>query len=194
MSDKASDKASDEASDEVSDRVSGGGDVSEARDGLLADAVRLREQGRQEEARTRLVELAARYPDDAEVAYQTAWAHDVLGLEAEAVPFYENALDGAGAAALSNEDRRGALLGLGSTYRVLGRYEQAVATLRRGTEEFPDDGALRTFLAMALFNTGEHHESARLLLNLLAATSDDPYVRRYRPAIEYYARDLNDTV
>ncbi|MFF8609868.1 tetratricopeptide repeat protein [Streptomyces sp. NPDC015346] len=166
----------------------------EARDGLLAAAVRLREGGRQEEARTRLVELSARYPDDAEVAYQTAWAHDVLGLEAEAVPFYERALDGTGAPALSTEDRRGALLGLGSTYRVLGRYEQAVATLRRGTEEFPDDGALRAFLAMALFNTGDHHESARLLLNLLAATSDDPYVRRYRPAIEHYARDLNETV
>ncbi|MFF8276059.1 tetratricopeptide repeat protein [Streptomyces lateritius] len=166
----------------------------EARDGLLAEAIRLREQGRQEEARARLLELSARYPDDAEVAYQTAWAHDVLGLEAEAVPFYERALDGTGASALSTDDRRGALLGLGSTYRVLGRYERAVATLRRGAEEFPDDGALRTFLAMALFNTGDHHESTRLLLNLLAATSDDPDVRRYRPAIEYYARDLNETV
>ncbi|WP_374778151.1 tetratricopeptide repeat protein [Streptomyces sp. NBC_01310] len=167
------------------------------RDGLLADAVGLREQGRQEEARDRLVELATRYPDDAEVAYQTAWAHDVLGLEAEAVPFYERALKAPGpgpGSGLSPEDRRGALLGLGSTLRVLGRYEEAVATLRGAAEEFPDNGALRTFLAMALFNTGEHHESARLLLNLVAATSDDPSVRHYRRAIEYYARDLDETV
>ncbi|MFE5487365.1 tetratricopeptide repeat protein [Streptomyces sp. NPDC056527] len=163
------------------------------RDGRLAEAVGLREQGRQEEARDRLVELAARYPDDAEVAYQTAWAHDVLGLEAEAVPFYERALKSPGAG-LSRDDRRGALLGLGSTFRVLGRYEEAVTTLRGAVEEFPDDGALRTFLAMALFNTGEHHESAQLLLNLLATTSGDPGVRRYRRAIEYYARDLNETV
>ncbi|MET9438354.1 tetratricopeptide repeat protein [Streptomyces sp. NPDC006551] len=169
-------------------------DVTDGRDGLLAEAIRLREQGRQEEARARLVELATRYPDDAEVAYQTAWAHDVLGLEAEAVPFYERALATTGAGALSTEDRRGALLGLGSTYRVLGRYGQAVDTLRRGAEEFPDDGALRTFLAMALFNTGEHHESTRLLLNLVAATSDDAHVRRYRRAIESYARDLHETV
>lgn len=169
-------------------------DVRDVRDDLLAEAIRLREQGRQEEARARLVDLAARHPADAEVAYQTAWAHDVLGLEAEAVPFYERALAITGPAALSAEDRRGALLGLGSTYRVLGRYEQAVATLRRGTEEFPADGALRTFLAMALFNTGEHHESTRLLLNLVAATSDDTHVRRYRRAIEHYARDLNEIV
>ncbi|MFF3320057.1 tetratricopeptide repeat protein [Streptomyces sp. NPDC003035] len=168
-------------------------DNDDERDGLLAEAVGLREEGRQEEARDRLLELAVRYPDDAKVAYQTAWAHDVLGLEAEAVPFYERALKGPGTG-LTEEDRRGALLGLGSTFRILGRYEEAVAVLRAAVEEFPADGALRTFLAMALFNTGEHHESAQLLLRLVATTSDDPYVRRYRAAIEYYARDLNETV
>ncbi|MFC8277713.1 tetratricopeptide repeat protein [Streptomyces sp. NPDC057271] len=164
------------------------------RDALLAAAVGLREQGRQEEARDRLVALAARHSDDAEVAYQTAWAHDVLGLEAEAVPYYERALKARTGAGLSEEDRRGALLGLGSTFRILGRYEEAVATLRGGVEEFPDDGALRTFLAMALYNTGEHHESTRLLLRLVAATSEDPGVRRYRPAIEHYAEDLDETL
>lgn len=165
-----------------------------ARDARLAEAVALREGEEREEARTRLLDLAARHPDDAEVAYQTAWVHDTLGLEAEAVPFYERALDTRAAPALAPEHRRGALLGLGSTYRVLGRYEEAVATLRLGTEEFPDDGALRTFLAMALFNTGRHHESAQLLLRLVADTSEDPYVRRYRKAVAYYAEDLNATV
>ncbi|MGX2996317.1 tetratricopeptide repeat protein [Streptomyces sp. JNUCC 64] len=158
------------------------------RDALLAEAVRLREDGRREEARARLLELSAAHPDDAEVAYQTAWAHDVLGLEAEAVPHYERALALPG---LDGEDRRGALLGLGSTYRVLGRYEDAVTTLRAGAGEFPDEGALRAFLAMALFNTGAHHESARLLLELLAETSGDPSVRAYREAIRHYARDLD---
>jgi tetratricopeptide (TPR) repeat protein len=158
------------------------------RDALLAEAVRLRERGSAEEARDRLLTLAGRYPDDPEVAYQAAWVHDVLGLEAEAVPFYERAL---GAAGLSGPDRRGAFVGLGSTYRVLGRYDLAVATLRRGLGEFPEDGALRTFLAMALYNVGEAHESVRLLLKLLAATSEDEQVRRYRRAIEYYADDLD---
>ncbi|MFH9401722.1 tetratricopeptide repeat protein [Streptomyces sp. NPDC017638] len=160
------------------------------RDEQLATAVRLRELGEAGQARLRLLELAGRYPDDPEVAYQTAWAHDVLGLEAEAVPFYERALAGTG---LPAADRRGALLGLGSTYRVLGRYPEAVATLRRAVTEFPDDGALRTFLAMALYNTGGHKEAMRILLTLLAAGSDDPGVRRYRRAIEEYARDLDAT-
>lgn len=76
----------------------------EEKDGRLAEAVALREKGEREEARERLVALAAEYPDDAEIAYQTAWAHDVLGLEAAAVPYYERALAGSG---LDAEDRRG---------------------------------------------------------------------------------------
>ncbi|MFE7709504.1 tetratricopeptide repeat protein [Streptomyces sp. NPDC057486] len=161
------------------------------RDSLLAEAVGLREQGQAEEARERLLMLAAGHPEDAEVAYQTAWVHDVLGLEAEAVPFYERSLRGAG---LSEEDRHGALLGLGSTYRVLGQYAKAVETLRVGVAEFPGDGALQSFLAMALFNTEQHHEAMQILLRLLATTSRDAYVQRYRRAIEHYAQDLDETV
>lgn len=160
------------------------------KDELLAEAVHLREQGDPERAREQLLSLTTAYPDAPDVAYQTAWAHDVLGLEAEAVTYYERSLQGDG---LVEEDRRGAFVGLGSTYRVLGRYGQAVETLRRGLTEFPDDGALRTFLAMALFNIGEHHEAMQILLRLTAATSNDPHVRRYRPAIEHYASDLIGT-
>ncbi|MFI6350169.1 tetratricopeptide repeat protein [Streptomyces sp. NPDC050560] len=161
------------------------------RGGLLAAAVALRESGQRERARRELVALAAAWPEDAEVAYQTAWAHDVLGLEAEAVPYYERCLRLPG---LRGEDRRGALLGLGSTLRVLGRYGAAVETLRQGVAEFPEDGGLRAFLAMALFNTGRHEECTRLLLRLVAATSTDPTVLEYRGAIEGYAEDLTGTV
>ncbi|WP_405392931.1 tetratricopeptide repeat protein [Streptomyces sp. NBC_01102] len=160
---------------------------AQSKDELLAEAVRLREGGHPEQAREHLLALTATFPDAVDVAYQTAWVHDVLGLEAEAVPYYERCLQGDG---LREEDRRGALLGLGSTYRVLGRFGQAVETLRLGVAEFPDDGALRTFLSMALFNTGEHHEAMQILLNLVAETSGSPHVQRYRPAIEYYAADL----
>lgn len=161
------------------------------RDDLLAQAVSLREQDRTEEARELLLMLSERYPQDVEVVYQTAWAHDKLGLEAEAVPYYERSLADRG---LSDEDRDGAYLGLGSTYRILGRYDEAVATLRRGLQEFPGDAALTTFLAMALYNTGQARESVSLLLELLAATSSDEGVQRYRRAIEFYAGDLDATV
>jgi hypothetical protein len=49
--------------------------------------VRLREAGDAEGARVALLGLVAERPGDAVVNYQTACAHDVLGLEAQAVPF-----------------------------------------------------------------------------------------------------------
>lgn len=166
------------------------GDLAAHRDRLLAEAIGLREDGRREEARERLLALCEQFPLDAEVAYQTAWVHDTLGLEAEAVPHYVRAIEEPG---LSPDDRRGALLGLGSTYRVLGRYPEAVATLADAAAEFPDDSALKTFLAMALYNTGRAHDAMEILLTLLASTSQDPDIATYRPAIEHYAKDLDAT-
>lgn len=158
------------------------------RDGELARAVRLREEGERDEAREILLELAERYPADAEIAYQAAWVHDALGLEAEAVPFYERALAGE---TLTAEHRLGAFTGLGSTLRVLGRFDDALATFRRGLAEFPGDVPLRTFAAMALYNAGEAREAVGALLKLLAETGQ---VGSYRPAVEYYAENLDETI
>lgn len=171
--------------------TSAGTEAEDGRNEVLAQAVRLRETGHREEARALLVPLSERFPDDPEVAYQTAWVHDTLGLEAEALPHYLRAIQRPG---LSDSDRRGALLGLGSTYRVLGRYEEAVAALSHASEEFPDDGALKTFLAMALYNTGKAHDAMGILLQLLATTSRDQDIAVYGPAIEHYAKDLDATV
>ncbi|ASY34357.1 MULTISPECIES: tetratricopeptide repeat protein [unclassified Streptomyces] len=155
----------------------------------LRAAVLLREAGDAESARSELLALSGTYPRDPGLAYQTAWAHDVLGREAAAVPFYETAL--AGADALGAEDRHGVYLGLGSTYRILGRYAEAVATLEAGLAAHPGDGALTVFLAMARHNTGAHHEAMSALLTLLADTSGDPGVRAFRKAIAFYAEDLD---
>ncbi|MFB8206524.1 tetratricopeptide repeat protein [Streptomyces sp. NPDC056010] len=56
---------------------------------------------------------------------------------------------------------------------------------------YPEDQALRAFLAMALYNRGEGREAVGLLLKTLATASDDPGVRQYRRAIEHYADDLD---
>ncbi|MDR8408150.1 tetratricopeptide repeat protein [Nonomuraea sp. 3-1Str] len=158
------------------------------RDDELARAVRLREEGSREEARELLLGLAERHPEDAEVAYQTAWVHDVLGLEKEAAPFYERALAGEG---LKPEDRLGAFTGYGSTLRVLGRYDEALAAFRRGLAEFPEDPGLRTFMSMALYNAGRAREAVSTLLKVLAGTEA---AGQYQRAVTYYADHLDETV
>lgn len=168
-----------------------------------AEAVRLRRAGDREGLRA----LADRHPHNPSVAYQAAWLHDTLGLEAEAVPYYEAALaapetaaaphsPGAPAdpAALGADDRLGAHTGLGSTYRVLGRYADALAAFDRALEEYPGDPALTAFRAITLHNLGRSAEAVTDLLTLLTRTSSAPGIAEYRRALEHYAAHLDEVV
>ncbi len=155
----------------------------------LEEAIELRSAGRAEEARAILLELVAASPNDAEINYQTAWVHDTLGREREAVPFYVRAIE----LGLSGADLEGALLGLGSTYRTLGMYQQAEDTLRRGIQAFPHNRAFPVFLAMTQYNTRHYSEAMELLLTTLAETTADASILRYKRAILFYAPQLDQT-
>jgi tetratricopeptide (TPR) repeat protein len=95
-------------------------------------------------------------------AYRTACEHDRNGREAEAIPCYELALD----LGLSADDRRGALLGLGSSLRNVKRYADSIAVLTMAVRELPDDAALQTFLALALYSGGDPRSAMVRLLDL----------------------------
>src|SRR4026209_1838241 len=90
----------------------------------LTSAVQRSESGKHEEAREFLRELLSEFPHDAQVNLQYAWIHDLLGLERDAIPFYENAVR----SGLSGDDLQSALLGMGSTYRCIGEYQKAKET------------------------------------------------------------------
>lgn len=156
-------------------------------DERLAHAIELRERGELDEARRRLLELRAERPDDPHVAVQTAWVHDSLGLEEEAVGHYEAALTGE----LTDDERRAAYLGLGSTYRTLGRDEDSERTLLAGIERYPDFIALRVFLALTRYNLGRPAEAIEELVKVLVETSSDASVQRYQRALSAYAEDLD---
>jgi len=149
----------------------------------IENAAQLRDNGKAETALKMLRRLLKKQPDSAVLNYQTAWTCDKLGLEREAVPYYEQAL----VLGLDGEDLRGALLGLGSTYRVLGEYDKAVATCEAGLEFFPDAREFQVFLALALYNLGKPDQAMTLLLRNLAETSNDAGIVRYRQAILFYA-------
>ncbi|MEO2203896.1 tetratricopeptide repeat protein [Paenibacillus pabuli] len=153
----------------------------------LEQAIRLRQDGKMQEAIELLHKMAEKDPGNAGVWYQLAWAHDSLGLEREAVPYYEKALS----QGLSGEDRAGAILGLGSTYRTLGQYEQAKKWLEVGMEEFPAQREFEVFYAMVLYNMGEHAEAMKRLLIQLADTSTDRGIHDYSRAIRFYSDQLD---
>jgi len=153
----------------------------------LQQAIQYREQKNYPAAHQILEKLYAENPTDPVINYQLAWLHDVQGLERQAVPFYETAIENG----LSVDDLKGALLGLGSTYRCLGDYDQAVTMLRKGIAAFPDAGEFPVFLAMALHNLGQHAEAMALLLKVAAETSEDVGIKSYQKAILFYHDKLD---
>lgn len=155
----------------------------------LSQAIQLRESGKQEEAKEILMKLHSEFPDDTQVNYQCAWIHDSLGLEREAIPFYEKAIS----TGLQGDDLRNALLGMGSTFRCIGEYQKAKETFETALEKFPDGNEFKVFLSMVYYNLKEYSKAMELLLNNIAETSKDENVTQYQRAIQFYADKLDET-
>ncbi|MFI6483355.1 tetratricopeptide repeat protein [Nonomuraea sp. NPDC050663] len=141
-----------------------------------------------EELRIKLEKLLAQVadnPDDPELNREIAYTHDGLGLEHDAVPYYEKTLE------LGASDRQGTWTGYGSTLRVIGRFEDAVKAFDKGLEEFPGDPAMRAFRAMALYNLDRSREAVAELLRVLV---DNKQLGGYERAAAYYAENLDETI
>lgn len=126
-------------------------------------------------------------PNSALNHYYAAWACDGLGQENRAIPHYEKAI----ALGLPDADLKEAYLGLGSTYRVTGNYQQAYDLLTQAVAHFPNDRALQVFYALAKYSMGDAKSALRDTLLLLTSTTQDDGILAYRKAIDFYAQDLD---
>ena len=118
-----------------------------------------------------------------EQAFERAAAHDRAGREAEAIPEYEEALR----LGLPDATRRKAMLGLGSSFRNVGRHDDAVAVLDGACAQFPDDHALRAFRALALWSAGRCDEA---LGDTLLLVAEEVELGGYEFALRAYAGEL----
>ncbi|MBC7811000.1 MAG: tetratricopeptide repeat protein, partial [Burkholderiales bacterium] len=132
----------------------------------LIVAVEASRAGRHDEAYVMFEALGAEYPDEALIFYERASAHDRAEDEAGALPHYRRALE----LGLHEEERKGALLGMGSTLRNLGQHEESVRVLSEAVSEFPNYPALRVFLALSLYSHGDTREAMRQLLEIALTT------------------------
>jgi tetratricopeptide (TPR) repeat protein len=158
-----------------------------AQDTKLSQAIELRKNKKPSEAKVILAELLNSEPNNPDFNYQMAWICDLLGKESEAVPFYERAIANG-----LVDDRVGAMVGLGSTYRCLGEYEKSLKVLDQGITEFPDDRPLRVFRALTLYNLGQCRESVSQLLLLLLDSTADASVKSYDGALRFYSDKLDE--
>lgn len=153
----------------------------------IGRAVGLRGESQYTEALAILLDLYNAHPDDARVNYELARTYDEQGVEEEAIGFYEHAIQ----CGLAGEELRGALLGLGSSYRAVERFGDAARVLQKGAAAFPDANEFDVFLAMTRYNLGDHAEAMRLLLIHIADYTGDEATRKYRKAIVHHAEHLD---
>ena len=154
----------------------------------LKSVLQLRKEGKLEVALQVMERLLEQEPNNATYQYQMAWCNDSLGYEKAAVPFYKRAIE----LGLPLEQLKGAYLGLGSTYRTLGQYEESRAVLSDGLKAFPDNNELKVFYAMTLYNIGDHNEAMQYLLHVITNTTNDEEVLKYKRAIEFYKDRLDE--
>lgn len=156
----------------------------------IARARQLRQQDQLEASQELLFQLMKQYPDDPLVLFEVGGSFDVLGQEADAIPYYQEAIE----AGLSGADLQECLVCLGSSQRVTGQFNEAVDTLEEAVAQFPDNNSGRVFLALAYYSQGEYEAATRLLLSLLLETTQDDDILAYNGALEYYKENLDEVV
>jgi tetratricopeptide (TPR) repeat protein len=125
--------------------------------------------------------LAADAPDPALAAFECGGARDSAGLEAEAEPFYREAL----ALGLPEDERAQCTIQLASTLRNLGRADESLALLRNAEPYPPYAAAFAAFEALTLATLGSPTEGLALVLKALA-----PTLPRYQRSVRAYADEL----
>ncbi|QHT48638.1 tetratricopeptide repeat protein [Bacillus sp. SB49] len=156
---------------------------------MLKEIIKLIEDKEFKTAREKLLPLVRESTKNAELNYYSAVSHDALGMEREAIPFYEAALS----YGINGELRERTYVQLGSSLRCIGEYQKSKAILEEGEIEYPDNLAIKAFLAIVMYNLNEEENSVRSLLETLVKTSSDPWINSYRKAIDFYSGKLNQT-
>jgi tetratricopeptide (TPR) repeat protein len=156
--------------------------------GLLQKVKALRRDGKADQAFDAVKEAIAQFPTSPDLYYMAGCICDAHRTETEAVPFYVRSLE----LGLCGLDRRDALLGLASTYRSLGKYEESKRAFEMGIREFPQYRPYYVFMALTQFNLKKPEEALKLLLDQLVETSSDHAILSYERALRFYSTRLRE--
>lgn len=155
---------------------------------LIQKIKSFRQEGQSDQAFDAVQIAIAQFPNSPDLHYLAGIICDSSRTEAEAVLFYVRALE----LCLKGQDRRNALLGLASTYRSLGKYEESKKTFEVGIKDFPDYRPYHVFLALTEFNLKKSDLSVQYLLEQLIETTSDQEIRSYERALKFYSTRLNE--
>ncbi len=153
----------------------------------LEQAIQLRSDKAFESAEEMFTKLIALDDANPRLYYHLAWLYDTMEREQEAIPYYEKAI----ALNLPIDEIADCFLGLGSTYRAIGEYEKSKMVFENAIRQFPERHDLKVFYAIVLYNLRNGKEAISTLLKIIAQTSSDININRYKNSILKYADDLD---
>lgn len=154
----------------------------------LKKAKSLRGDDRLDESNELLLTLLAEYPEDPQVLFEVGGSYDLLGLANDAIPHYRRAID----EGLTGADLQECYICFGICQRAVGDFEEALETLEEAADHFEKDNAIKAFLALALYSSGNNSEAVRQLLEIMIATSSDPDIETYSDTLAFYKDNLDE--
>jgi tetratricopeptide (TPR) repeat protein len=154
----------------------------------ITQAKELRQADDLERSQALLLELLEAYPQDPLVLFEVGGSYDVMGDEAEAIPYYEAAIENG----LKGDELQECLVCLGSSYRNVGDVEEAVAILEEAAQDFPDKRSGQVFLALAYYSAKRYGDAIRTLLDVVLKTTDDEDILAYADPLDYYKDNLDE--
>lgn len=154
----------------------------------LNEIVKLREAGSLEDALLRMKEIYINNSENPDYNYQLAVCNDVLGKEQEAIPLYEKAIE----LGIKNEIEN-VYVGLGSSYRAVGKYEKALEIFNKAEKLFPDNTVIKVFKSITLCNCGNSDLAVSNLIKILLENTNNCDIKKYEKALLYYSDHLDET-
>ena len=154
----------------------------------ITRARKLRKADDLDESLNLLEELLNEYPDNPLVLFEVGGAYDVLGLEGEAIPHYQQAVD----EGLEGEELEECLICLGSCHRNIGNFQEAVEVLEAYRDRFPESRSGLPFLALAYYSSQRYDDAVRLLLDIVLETTSDSDILAFADPLDYYKDNLDE--
>lgn len=124
-----------------------------------------------------------------QVEEQLARAYDASadGRDRDAIGFYDAVHKLGG----PQRDREEYFIGYGATLRNVGRLDDAIKILQHAIREFPQNHALRCFLAYSLHTKSDHAAGfATMLEVVLSLSAASPAVSRFSRVLEQVRADV----
>lgn len=135
----------------------------------LEQAINQRTEKNYTESEKLFLELVLEDKKNASIHYHFAWLSDNMGLEKRAIKHYKKALK----FGLDVEFRADWFLGLGSSYRMTGKFKKSVKIFDLAIQKFPEHNELQVFKSLSLFELKKEKKAYLELLEVLLKVNND---------------------